>query len=259
VGVNMKLDMDFVTVGSEGSTQRQAFEKLLKQDMANATGISEASIKLKNISQGSVMIDAELENTMAGPDPYSAAMDMKQQARDPESKLRSGGLTGTIVSISVRDTKTLQETVSHLEKQVTLKHNSLDLAQREHGELTEKLKLEHANSMTLSSQLIAANEQVLLSLLHTHIQHTITYTHTTHYYIHTYNTYTHTHIQHIHTYTHAYVYKHTSVCIHTYTHANMYNCFTYMYTYVRVYRYLCVIHSLLAIYTHTFLRLKAIT
>lgn len=160
VGMSMKLDMDFVTVGSEGSTQRQAFEKLLKQDIVNATGITPSSININSLSAGSVNVDAELMSSTPGPDPYSAAMDMKRQARDPQSKLRSGGLTGTIVSITVRDIKTLQETVTGLQKQLMLKQNSLDLAQKKNGELAEKLKEEHENVLKSSSQLTVASEQI---------------------------------------------------------------------------------------------------
>eukprot|EP00001_Collodictyon_triciliatum_P116754 20478_4 len=77
--------MDFRTTGQEGSMQRQIYISDLQQDLAHASGKAPSAFNILKLSPGSVVVD------MLAPE--KAAEELERQARDANSRLRSGKLT----------------------------------------------------------------------------------------------------------------------------------------------------------------------
>ena len=150
VTVVMKLDMEFASVSAPGSPQREALEKLLKLDVSRAARISADSIKIKEMTPGSVNVAMEFyPDSSGGPDPHSAALDLKKQVNEPDSALRSAPTTGAAVSVTVPDKKAMLEKVEALEKDAVLKAEELAMAQAEIQELNHKLRLKRASNVAL--------------------------------------------------------------------------------------------------------------
>ena len=161
VEMTVTLDMDFEAAGIEGTASRQAFERLFRQDLSTASGIPSESIKIKRMAAGSVLVDVQLDSDSGtGPDAYSAAVNLKKQVRDADSTLRMGGLTSSCVNITIKDKKTMLDTIERLEKALSVKENSLSLAQHELEETRQRLEHEHQTGVKLSSQLSEAHEQI---------------------------------------------------------------------------------------------------
>jgi len=103
VAMKMKLALDFDTAaGEKGSDTRAAFETVLAQDLANATGLPSMSYRVKTVSAGSVITEIDIYPDAAdsSPDPFAAAGKLAEQANDPLSKLRTGKLTRALEAIS---------------------------------------------------------------------------------------------------------------------------------------------------------------
>ena len=86
VAMKLKLSLDFdSTVGSEGSDLRASFDKDLRQDLANATGLPTSSFVLKKLSPGSVIVDLDIRPDLGqdSPDPFAAAGELAEQASKP--------------------------------------------------------------------------------------------------------------------------------------------------------------------------------
>ena len=138
----MKLDMDFASVSVAGSSQREAFEKLFREDVSQAAGISIDSVAIKDMTPGSVNVMMELHHDPSGgPDPHSAALELKRQVLDPSSALRSASLTGAAVSVTVLDKRAMLNRVEALEKDVVSRIEELSVAQADIEGLNAKLKL----------------------------------------------------------------------------------------------------------------------
>ena len=161
VEMTVTLDMNFEAAGIEGTASREAFEKLFRQDLSNASGVPLKSIKIKRMAAGSLLVDVLLEaDSVTGADAYSAALDLKRQVRDTDSTLKTGGLTSSCVNITIKDKKTTLESIERLEKALSVKENSLSLAQHELEELRQRLEHEQRAGVKLSSQLSEAHEQI---------------------------------------------------------------------------------------------------
>ncbi len=93
VEMNLRLNIDFQTVGQEGSIQRQNFMKDLKQDLADASGMGTSDFNILKVSPGSVVVDVDA--------PEKAAQEIHRQSLDPNSRLRSGKLTRFTDKISL--------------------------------------------------------------------------------------------------------------------------------------------------------------
>jgi hypothetical protein len=93
VEMNMRLHMDFRSVGQEGSTQRQMFIRDLRQDLADASGMYTADFNILKISPGSVVVDVNA--------PETAAQEIHRQSLDLNSRLRCGKLTRVIDTITL--------------------------------------------------------------------------------------------------------------------------------------------------------------
>ena len=103
VAMKMKLALDFDNAaGEKGSATRAAFEAVLAQDLANATGLPSMSYRVKTVSAGSVITEIDIYPDAAdsSPDPFAAAGKLAEQANDPFSKLRTGKLTRALEAIS---------------------------------------------------------------------------------------------------------------------------------------------------------------
>ena len=102
VDMELKLGLDFVVAGPQGSPTRASFEQNLIRDLSNASGLSPVSFRVKRMSPGSVIVDVEIHRdpTGRGPQPHDVAMDLEQQAMDPRSALRNGILTSYTMAIA---------------------------------------------------------------------------------------------------------------------------------------------------------------
>jgi hypothetical protein len=82
----LRLDLDFqAALGQEGSMQRQFFIQDLKQDLADASGMTTSDFNILKLSPGSVVVDLNA--------PEKAAQEIQRQSLDPNSRLRSGKVT----------------------------------------------------------------------------------------------------------------------------------------------------------------------
>jgi hypothetical protein len=146
----MKLDMDFSSVSAPGSSEREAFEKLFRQDVSRAAGISMDSISIQGMTPGSINVAMELRPDQGGgPDPHSAALDLKKQVLDPSSALRKASLTGAAVSVTVVDKRAMLDRVDALEKDLALQREELALAQAQIEQLNAKHTLEKEAAVAL--------------------------------------------------------------------------------------------------------------
>jgi hypothetical protein len=102
VKMQLRLNLDFGTVGEAGSRERARFEQALKRDLSSASGLKPASFHLKMISAGSVVVDAEIhpDTSDVRRDLKSVAYSLELQATDSNSSLRTGALTGFLQTIS---------------------------------------------------------------------------------------------------------------------------------------------------------------
>jgi hypothetical protein len=92
VEMNSRLDMDFegdlkaaTLPGHEDSIKRQTFIKDLKQDLADASGMSTSDFNIPKVFQGSVVVDMDA--------PEEAAQEIQRQSIDPNSRLRPSKVT----------------------------------------------------------------------------------------------------------------------------------------------------------------------
>ena len=102
VNMQLKLGLDFSAAGQQGSPARAAFEQNLIRDLSNATGLNPVSFRIKNMSPGSVVVDADIhaDPSGRGPEPQQVAAELERQARDAYSLLRNGNLTCYTESLS---------------------------------------------------------------------------------------------------------------------------------------------------------------
>jgi len=110
VKVSITLDLDFdAVVGEPGSEQQSFFTKVIKDDFAKASAgmvaLTRAGkddgapiFEISNLQAGSVTFDLEISSDLAGvgPKPSVVLENIKKQACDPGSTLRSGKLTKAI-------------------------------------------------------------------------------------------------------------------------------------------------------------------
>ena len=101
--IRATLQLNWSSVGGDGSAQRVAFRNVLQQDFANASGLPPSSFVIKRLCPGSVIVycDIHPDPSDRGPDPESAAINLQQQVGNPASVLRSGSLTQFITGFVI--------------------------------------------------------------------------------------------------------------------------------------------------------------
>jgi len=104
VDLQLRLALDLSVAGPVGSPTRAAFEHDLLDDLAQASGLGADSFRIKKLSAGSIIVDAEIyrDPSGMGPDPKHVAAEFERQARDPNSPLSRGKLTCYLESIVFR-------------------------------------------------------------------------------------------------------------------------------------------------------------
>jgi hypothetical protein len=105
VTVRIVLNMHISESGEEGTYQRAKFKIRLLRELAKASGIQKRFLDVKLISAGSIIVDVDIcPDPNADTDrhcPFYVATDLKKQAQDEQSQLRSGILMARLVSISI--------------------------------------------------------------------------------------------------------------------------------------------------------------
>ena len=105
VTVRIVLNMHISESGEEGTYQRATFKIRLLRELAKASGIQKRFLDIKLISAGSIIVDVDIcADPNADTDrhcPFYVATDLKEQAKDELSQLRSGMLMARLVSISI--------------------------------------------------------------------------------------------------------------------------------------------------------------
>jgi len=110
--ITMELGVPFHSAaGKPGSQLRRAFEKDLKDDLARASGwiqgrqggLPPSNFVVKQVSAGSVIVDAEILPNASGahPDPWSVAATIHEQQFHPGSLLRTGILTKHTTEVTI--------------------------------------------------------------------------------------------------------------------------------------------------------------
>ena len=96
----LTLDTSMAAVGEEGSTKRAVFNIKLTGDLAKASGIKESFFKITSVAADSVGVVVDVKtDELGGHDPFAMSRELARQARDPDSVLRSGALTGKLTSL----------------------------------------------------------------------------------------------------------------------------------------------------------------
>ena len=101
-GITMKLTLDFSIAGDGGSARRASFEKELRQDLANATGVLRPyNFQIMSVAPGSITVNVNIRSTKECADPHDAASELQEQATNPNSPLRAGVITRFIESLKM--------------------------------------------------------------------------------------------------------------------------------------------------------------
>ena len=103
IEMTLVLDMAFESAGLEGTRERDRFQTLLAQDLADASGVNARRFCFKNMQAGSVCVDTRIREDASAPS-FMVVHDLQEQALNPDSKLRQGRLTCHLKSISVNST-----------------------------------------------------------------------------------------------------------------------------------------------------------
>ena len=104
VDMEVTLNLDFSSVGAEGSKQRDSFEERLKKDLSNASDLPSTSFRVKSLSKGSVIVKMEVspDAHSIGPNPADVVNKLGLQVKDPKSRLKSGVLTAYASNIQLK-------------------------------------------------------------------------------------------------------------------------------------------------------------
>jgi hypothetical protein len=97
VEMHLLMDIDdpllFEGTGQEVSLRRESFVNVMKQDLADATGMSTLDFNIVKVSQDPLVVDMTA--------PEAAAQAIYRQSLNPSSMLRSGQVTRRIVSVDL--------------------------------------------------------------------------------------------------------------------------------------------------------------
>ena len=101
IAVVLMLDLSMNSIGEDHSTRRAVFNLRLTADLAKASGVSESYFKIKSITPGSVVVAVEIlrNPNISSHDPSEVAKDLKRQASDSASILRSGTVTANLIGL----------------------------------------------------------------------------------------------------------------------------------------------------------------
>jgi len=114
VDMSLNLSLPFEAAGKEGSMERSAFEKQLKEDLAHSSGMPTSSFAIKNLAMtelaSSFLLDLSItphQITASGPEPLEVAVELEKQAQDHTSRLRNAALTRHVAEVAVNPTLTV--------------------------------------------------------------------------------------------------------------------------------------------------------
>jgi len=90
----VKLDLNSSVPGAAESEQRKAFVRNVQSDLAKATNATPDVFMVNSVSPGSIILNITvLVEPSSDQNPHAMVADLKKQADDPKSVLRSGVLT----------------------------------------------------------------------------------------------------------------------------------------------------------------------
>jgi hypothetical protein len=107
--ITMSLDIDYKSIGEEGSIDRVFFNNDLKRDLSRASARLPPECfeieTLSKLSPGSVLVDIAIVTQSNHPSTMAAIFccNLLQQYDDPDSVLRTGKVTRAITSIVIQD------------------------------------------------------------------------------------------------------------------------------------------------------------
>jgi len=110
VKLTLRLGLDYGQTVGGGPDRREQFEADLRADLGNASGLSPGCFRIKAVGVGSVVVGLEVEADPAekggdSPDVATAVMSLASQAKDPQSVLRAGRITRSLLALHAQDVR----------------------------------------------------------------------------------------------------------------------------------------------------------
>jgi len=104
VDMVVRLNLDFSSVGADGSKERTTFKDRLSKDLSDASDLPTTSFQVRNMFKGSVIVEVQVspDPSGVGLDPADVVDKLVHQAKDPSSRLKSGVLTAHITDIQLK-------------------------------------------------------------------------------------------------------------------------------------------------------------
>jgi DNA repair exonuclease SbcCD ATPase subunit len=104
VDMVVKLNLDFSSVGADGSKERTTFKDRLSKDLSDASDLPTTSFQVRNMFKGSVIVKVQVspDPSGVGLDPADVVDKLVHQAKDPSSRLKSGVLTAHVTDIQLK-------------------------------------------------------------------------------------------------------------------------------------------------------------
>jgi len=104
VDMVVKLNLDFSSVGADGSKERTTFKDRLSKDLSDASDLPTTSFQVRNMFKGSVIVKVQVspDPSGVGLDPADVVNKLVHQAKDPSSRLKSGVLTAHVTDIQLK-------------------------------------------------------------------------------------------------------------------------------------------------------------
>jgi hypothetical protein len=172
VDLSLNLSLPFEAAGKEGSMERSAFEKQLKEDLAHSSGMPTSSFAIKNLTMtelaSRILMNLSItphQMTASGPEPLEVAVELEKQAQDHTSRLRNAALTRHVAEVAVHPTHTvlvqfkmIREENQRLREQIqNLRAQALkgDAEIESHSSKIKDLQKELAEHLTIAKQLQA--------------------------------------------------------------------------------------------------------
>ena len=97
INMTLTLGLPFGAAGEEHSRERKVFVDDLSNDLANASGLPPVNFRIMRLMPGSIIVDVKI----SAQDAERVACDLKRQANDTKSALRSGSITCFTEAIEV--------------------------------------------------------------------------------------------------------------------------------------------------------------
>ena len=174
VDMSLKLSLQFEAVGKEGSLERSAFEKQLKEDLARSSGLPTGCFNVKHLAPGSILVDLSIQPhpSVSGPSPLEVALQLQKQAHDPASRLKNGALTRHMAEVTVHlaenqeykmireENQRLREQVQNLRAQVLKGEAEIEFRSSKINDLQKELEGHLSLSKQLQAQIDSSISQL---------------------------------------------------------------------------------------------------